>query len=503
MFLELIGFGTKRGKDHDPSVIGFKGSGIKLAAVAAMRLGLDLTISSTDERGRYVLSFEHEDVEAAGHRSQRIVLAYRTLSKGAPDGTPEEIDRRPWNMTLDAFMDWDKPIGADDDHSFKVLREFVCNAKDEDERFALSFSDDIAFAPEGETFVFLRYTDEVKRILHDEPDRYFKFLSSRAPLHVVEGKGAIYPKSEPGVTRLFHLGVLVGCEKPIFTYSAYDYSLENKDLISEERTIKRSHEYERELGAMLASVTDVPTIAFLVERIFAHEARLEVSALEDVKRIADDAALAWRTAFNARFAAEKVCIPSDDVQADTDAEELYGFKVARGIPFSLRPFMKLLGYPSAKEVQPVLGVITRIRFEDLNETDRLAFMVAFRLCARYFPERAKLPIVFFRGDDRRRDAILGYAAGKDGSMNEIWIACATPTSLHADFSGLLTTLIHEGRHIETQAGDYDRNFVRAAEKDILALVLRAEGVSEPGDQQEIAPNFVPVDIAEVTSKKEG
>ena len=514
-FLELIGFTTKRDRVEDVSVIGNKGSGTKLAAVAALRLGLRLAIASSDYLGRYVLTFDVEEVDIDGTKAKQIVLDYRTIAPQSRrpfigKAEPSVVrQRHPWSMTVDAFQDWDKPIGNDEARAFKVLREFVCNAYDEDKSFGLSLGSKVEFAKPGHTVVYLKYDETVRRVVQTEVAKYFKFMLKDPKKFVVPGVGEIFAKSDDKLTRLFLQGVLVECSDSYYRRSIYDYSLYDKTLLSEERTIKSWDAYKRRLGNLLAGVTDQGMVTAILENAVSHKAELEASALGTVASVDARPKAVWQTVIVARYGTASICLPSGNPQIDNDAQQIYGYRVVSDLPDSIRPFFRTLGYKGAQDLVPQQPEYERVRLQELDGDSRQRFRRAFRLFAKHFPSRAELPIVFFYAKDEKvREKILGYAGIGEKSFKEIWIAAKSPTTLASELD-IFETLVHEGRHVETQAGDYDRTFVHQAEKDTTIAVLRADGrdsfpdgsvLPEMGDPDSIVPNLVDpdeVDIEEV------
>src|SRR5688500_14839891 len=99
-YLEIISLSSKRERADDPAVIGNKGSGTKLAAIAALRLGLDLAISSTDDEGTYLLQFELRKVRIAGRDVRQIFFVYDPA--GVRLGKPRR-EVVPSSMIIEAF----------------------------------------------------------------------------------------------------------------------------------------------------------------------------------------------------------------------------------------------------------------------------------------------------------------------------------------------------------------------------------------------------------------
>ncbi len=497
-YLELIGLSSKRQSLADHAIIGFKGSGTKLAAVAALRLGLRVHIASSDSLGSYLLSYDLEEVDIDGQKVKQIFFNYDPY--GVRDGAEYAL-RYPSQMTVDAFADWDEAIGDDGQVAFKVLREFVCNAADSGE-YQFSLVDRPERAEPGETAVYLLYNDQVSSIF-GRPERYFKFVYAKKPARPLYADGAIgeiYPRSDRGKTRLFVLGVLVDCTSYSWRSSLFDYSLFRKTLISEERVIKSFHEYTAELGLLFAGLTDAALAAQILLGVSNRGAMIEEMALGSVKKIAPAARQAWLDAAHAVLG-QKIAVSSNNQQTDNDARQVYGYNVISQGNLSLAHFLKLLGVPEAKEIVPPVVAEDEYRLLDFGGLDadsRDRFHVAFSLFARHFPEQARLPLVLFQPLSPRLKAWAGFAGSGDACFKEIWIAAAEPTKLGPTAS-ILSTLIHEARHCATRTGDYDRAFIGRADQDIVRIILAEAGIEDQADGRTarrltdvpaIQPNFI-------------
>jgi len=497
-YLELIGLSSKRGSLADNSIIGSKGSGTKLASVAALRLGLNVAIASSDHLGRYLLSYDLEEVEIDGRKVRQIFFNYDPY--GTLDGREYAL-RYPSQMTIDAFADWDEAIGDDGKVAFKVLREFVCNAADSG-GYEFTLVEKPECVGPGETAVYLLYDERISSIF-DRPERYFKFVYDQRPvkpLYSDPAVGEIFPRSERNKTRLFVLGVLVDCTSYSWRNSLFDYSLFLKTLISEERVIKSFHAYTAELGRLFAGLNDKGLAAQILLGVSKRDGMIEEMALNSVKKVAASALPAWRDAVRGVFGL-KVAVSSGNKQTDNDAQQIYGYTVISQGNLGLAHFLKLLGVPEAKEIVPPLVAedeYQTLGFADLDPASRARFDLAFALFARHFPAEAKLPLVLFHPKSDRLKAWAGFAGSGEGCFREIWIAAESPTKLGA-VAAILSTLVHEARHCATKSGDYDREFVGRADEDIVRLIFREAGIKEPVEGQAvpalaaspaIRPNFV-------------
>ncbi len=492
-FLELIGLTTKRGQLDDSTIIGFKGSGTKLAPVAALRLGLNIAIASSDYLGRYLLRYEVEDVEVDGLKAKQVHFHYDPA--GEKDGKPFS-QRYPSQMTLDAFPDWDQPIGSDGQSAFKVLREYVCNAYDSGE-FHLELVERPELAPPGQTAVYLQYTPAIQA-LFAEPSRYFKFIyagTPERPVFSVPGVGEIYAKSESDKTRLFVLGVLVECSDRFWQESLYDYSLQAKSLISEERVIKNTYEYQKELGRLFSRLTDVCIAANVLRSVHTCGAAIEESALGHIEMLAGDARTCWRSASDAVFGA-KACVGSGKEVVDKDARQMYGYNVVSTETARLGKFLLQLGLPKAADIVPASNKVEEnldyvlLDYGLLDEPSRQRFEQAFAMFVRHFPARGKWPVVFYYPLTDQLKAAAGYA-GLDGKhCEEVWIAAKTLRTL-GSVADLVRVLVHETRHCETKVDDYDRAFVGRSDDEVVQLIFREAGRDRYDEATLLPPLGVP------------
>lgn len=495
-YLELIGFTTKREAVDDETVIGNKGSGTKLAAVAALRLGLDVAIASTDSYGRYFLTFDVEDVDVGGATAQQIFFRY--LNK-PPSGGPAKVVRYPSAMVIQAFQDWDRSIGSDGMASFKVLREFVCNAIDADKGYSIDIVERREHAAEGETAVYIKYTEEMRQMLfvHDVAPRYFKFMGRDKPIVSVPGLGAIYPKSDAESSRLFVLGVLVDCSSATWRTSIFDYSMSAKSLISEERIIKNVYEYMNEIARLFGRLVHKHVMANLLAGASTGKAGFEEDVLGRTRSFTEASKAAWLETVHALFG-EKIAVASGRKVIDNDCEQIYGYVPVGAGRTGLKEFLKALGIPKAEDIVPSEMKYDLVSYFALDQGSRTRFRQAFRLFAKHFPERAAMPIVLYHPLDDALRKLLGFTPMTgERAYQDIWLATRTPTEL-GSVQQIFETLVHESRHCLTKVDDYDRAFVHQAERDVAVGVFRTEGfgwyedgapVPPYGDPDAIEPNL--------------
>ena len=453
-FYELIGASNKRNRMSDPNVIGNKGSGAKLAVVPLLRLGLDVAVSSSDSDGEYILRYDTQEVDLGSRKASQIIFDY-----GAGNRFPSQL-------TLEAFRDWDRPIGDDDMKVFKALREYIANAWDEDKNFTVEFVDVIVQASPGTSVAYLTATDEVRHILEHLP-RYFKLLTKEKPRFATH-TGAILSKSEPGVTRLFSQGVLVDCKKLHYT-SVFDYSLDDKWLLSEERVIREWSDYQGAVGSLWFHINDITLIRELMGAIFSSEddGRLERAAIGSFKTPWSDNSVLWLQAWRELFG-EKALIGVGVVQTDQTARDT-GWIVVDNVPYDIRKFLQTCGIRNASDVVPkVPKPDEKPDWVEIVPTLQQQgwFDEAYAIFRRYYPAW-QYPVHFFRGEGYQWKNAGGHCGIKDRKFLEIWIAELSLTSV----KNILEILVHEGRHCHTKASDYDRRFTQDADRQIVEMLL--------------------------------
>jgi hypothetical protein len=486
-YLELIGFTTKRESVDDEAVIGNKGSGTKLAAVAALRLGLDVAIASTDSYGRYLLTFDVEDVDVGeGAMARQIFFRYLNFP---PGGKPAKTVRYPSNMVIQAFQDWDRPIGQDGMASFKVLREFICNAIDADKQYRIDIVDRQEPVAPGETAVYIRYTEEIRQMLFvpEAAPKYFKFMGRQKAIVTVPGLGSMYPKSDPETSRLFVLGVLVDCSSASWRKSVFDYSMSAKSLISEERIIKNVYEYMNEIARLFGTLVHKHVMANLLEAAATGKADFEEDVLGRTRSFTEASKKAWLETVHGLFG-ENIAVASGNKVIDNDCEQIYGHKPVGGGRTDLKEFLKALGIPRAEDIVPTKLKYDPVSYFALDQGSRNRFRTAFALFAKHFPERAGMPIVLYHPLDEALRKLLGFTPmSGERKFQDIWLATKTPTSL-GQVQEIFETLVHESRHCLTKVDDYDRAFVHQAERDVATVVFRGEGIASFDDGTPVPPH---------------
>ena len=462
-FLALIGFSAKRDQMDNLSTIGSKGSGAKLLVPAALRMGLKVFVCSSDEDGSYVLSYETRKIKLGQSEVQQIYFVY---------GEDKSV---PAQFILESFGDWDKPIGADSVSEFKIIREILVNARDADPEFRWEIID----SEEGgfqyrqdETTVFVSLTDGIAEIIQRNPGRYLKFLGVK-PHYSVPGIGEVYPKSSP-MTRVFVLGVLADCTPgDFFDTTLFDYSIADKNILSEERTIKNVPELRRKVALLLTSVNSVPFAKNLIKGILEGNASFENSCLE---YIPDDLPAENVKSFRAAWMemegfGEKAVLASFGLDAKylNEDAKVQGYNVKFISRAGLSRILCRAG------IKCVSDVVTRrlsekaiIKVEPTSKEKEMLDL-ALLVLKYYLPEAEKYPVGIFitRNPKARWDGVAGIGETR---FKEVL--------LHRNVFAkgilyVLEVLAHELRHCVSGANDYSPEFERQADKDQAFIMMRA------------------------------
>ncbi|MBI4457718.1 hypothetical protein HY633_02020 [Candidatus Uhrbacteria bacterium] len=485
LLLEYIGLSTRRDNPGDTTVIGEKGSGSKLATIGALRLGLELTISSHDASGPYRLSFEQKEMDVDGRRFHEIYFVYSSPDAADPEKTV--VTRKASSRMIESFQGWDQPIGDDDLKAFKAVREFICNAYDNDKSFVTGPAGISAQSAPGETAVYLKFTEDLKHILV-HPSRYFKFMAPGVQLVFgAQGIGQIYRKSDPDKTRLFLLGVLADCSADKRRTSIFDYSLDKKSLLSEERILVDQNAYDHELGRLLGQLSDPTLCKIILANVELGKAPLEAHLMWYISDMSQASKAAWLEAARDLFG-DKIAVADDGKDAamiNENAKQIHGYRLVAHNHYGPRRFLKYLGFPGAADVLR-FGEFDIVPYGEFDRASQDRFMAAFRLFAINNPAAVKLPIYFFLPKDERMARLLGFAGIGDRAFKEMWIAAKSATEL-PPMRSLFETLMHEARHCRTGKGDIDRAFIDRADQEIAEIAFREDGHIAFGDEGLVPP----------------
>ncbi|MBI2099292.1 hypothetical protein HYT45_02655 [Candidatus Uhrbacteria bacterium] len=461
--LELIGFSTKRDELANLAIIGSKGSGAKLLIPAALRLGLKVFVCSSDDGGPYVLGYETKRTKIGQNEVQQIYFAYEETSI-------------PAQFILESFGDWDKPIGADSVREFKIIREILVNARDADPEFHWDLTDseegNLNYDP-NEMTVFVSLTDGVAEVVQRNPGRYFKFLGAK-PDYGASGIGNIYPKSSPQ-TRVFVLGVLAECSKgDFFDAALFDYSIDDKNILSEERIIKNEYELRCKIAALLTSTKSVPFAKDLIKGILEGKAGFENSCLHFFPDgiAAEQLENFFKAWMEMEGFGEKAVIATG---AGDDARLLNEDARYRGYLVKNINHTGLLRLLVAAGIKTVADVVTRRPPEEaiikVEPTSKEKEMLdwALAILKHYLPAAKKYPVGVFVSNDPRANW-HGLAGTGETRFKEMLVERG---AFKKGLMYVLEILAHELRHCVSGANDYSTEFEKQADKDQSAIMMRA------------------------------
>ncbi len=458
-FWELVGATSKT--KADSSQIGFKGSGAKFAVIPALRLGLGLTITSSDKDGPYTLTYF---TQRSRQGFQQIFLNYNNGK-----------DTRSTSFTINSLQGWDEPIGDDKIRVFKLLREVIANARDADPNFRVGEVANISLPKTGITSVYIGWSDEFAKVFK-KPEQYFKFLGQDKPSHTLTIKNRdnltvkLYPRSEDGHIRIFIQDVLAHCGAGV---AAFDYSFDDKDLLGEERVIKDWGDLLQDVYLTLTFLDEenaiVPAIsALLAPASLEREAvSRSLEALDHGRLIDRLKRVSWLSAWQ-EFMGTNALLSMGNDEIDRDMK-FQQFTVVSVGNYSLASFLEAQGVPTVSGKYLELSKKERVGAEELSVKERNIINEAIRILRENYPDQVNLPrIYFYKQALRTEDGITLFEG-----QGAIWINIAV---LAEGLKKTLETLAHEYRHHVTKRRDYNRVFVQSADPIIAELLIERDKI---------------------------
>ncbi len=459
-FLELLGATDK--DINNQSTIGFKGSGAKLASIPALRLGLSLIVMSSDNTGPYKLEYA---TKKSDHGFDQIILNYN-------DG--EYIKET--SLTTNGFQDWTKPIGDDCLVTFKLLREVIVNAYDADKDFRLERVHNIKSAKTGYTSVYISWHKDFQEILR-KPECHFKFMSKDKPLIDVTddfGNRVSFYSQSSQKTRIFIQGVLVACER--YSSAMFDYSLSDKNLLSEERIVK---DWQAMLNTIIKAISylgnqdsfsvmvytkDLQNIIDqLLERfvefegfeggLFNHGARFYRSI--NVQGM-------WLKAWDKKYGTALLTYEHDPIKEYS--VKSWGYSIRKVVRSGVYELLQNKGIATVEGTYARLSLQDTVLEKDLSDFQRETLSKACLVFEMLYPKpNAQLPpIRFFR---QSFNTTNGEADQKGHSIG------LNVNTLNRGLRFTLEVLAHEYRHIYTGGKDDDAIFINEADCVIAKLLL--------------------------------
>lgn len=492
-YLFFIGGSKKSGRADDLYTIGYKGSGLKLALIGALRLNLRVIITSVDAAGAYIMSPTIKPIHLDGKKYHQIYhVYYREISawlmKKSLGTKPDnglaalsplgKVKETPY--LLEAFADCTDPVGADDKKIFKTAREFIVNAYDEDSGLIIDCVDENHLRPAAvnETIIYLEASRELINLLSpQELLGYFKFFEICPPaVHGESSIGYVYPKTDNQMTRLFIRGVLAGAIADREQSACFDYSLVDQNFLSEERVIKNIDAYRYRVGDLLVKITNPVLAAKILLAIANGFGQFENhSFLWGDFRDAPEENV--RQAYSQAWAVfgEKAILPARNAEFNHRAEQV-GWKLIH-YPFSyhLQAFLQACGVKTSADVVPIQGQMDFLpaRESELNATQLVVYKRARELLYQYFPRAKKYPIRLLKSKPGGNVSDICGIAGEQATLyKEICLNIAHPdfNTLHT----LLETMIHEYCHCASQTSDYKAGFIKQAIVCVVEVIFKNE-----------------------------
>lgn len=494
-YLFLVGGSKKRGRADDLRTTGFKGTGLKLAMIGALRLNLKMFVTSSDDCGPYMMTpfarrtqVDGQDFSQLCHRYYRVLPAetfnwfWKIFKKSASERMMVEREKET-EFLLESFADFTEAIGADDKPSFKTIREPICNAYDEDEKFTLSYVEASEVVPAGdnETVVYLQCTPEMLAIFSTEQIcRYFKlFPNCPKPIWGHPEIGWLYPKSDPMMTRLFVRGVLAGVNNNTEQTSCFDYSLLDQQLVSEDKVIKDEEVYRYRAGGLITMVNSMELAATILDAVCTGQGNFENQAVlwNDYSSAPSEAVrVAYYGAWHHLFGPYAI-LPLGKAEIDHRAEQS-GYHL-KHFPLSanFRRFLLACGIRTSDDVVPKQGQMDFLPADEseLSQIQLAVYHLARELLYKYFPQAKKYPIRLLKSKSGGNVVnTCGVAGEKETIFKEIYLNIAHP--FFNTLRTLLHTMIHEYHHCESKATDFTHNFVESTVNGEVDLIFRNENI---------------------------
>ncbi len=495
LYLFLMGGSDKRGVVDDLSIIGEKGSGLKLAIIGALKLGLRVIFTSVDQAGPYTMVPTVRPVVVDNHTFNQIFYEYiregqiklptwweRLLGKKPLVGTMVEIEKvveTPY--MLESFKDYTEPVGDDDKKIFKVFRELVANAHDADKQFILSAvsPSDITSASLNEVIVYLEITKELIKLLSTkERAKYFKiFKDCPEPLCGDAERGFIYSKSDPIQTRLFVRGVVSGVSTAEENTSCFDYSFPHQYLLAEDKTIKDIDTYRFRVGMFLQTLDSVYLAKRIIAQMAINFANFENSALQWVQSdvsLPEPVRQAYCQAWWEIFGKDKVILPGTKTELDHSAEQS-GYNIATmKMSVGTMRLLKACGVLTSNNIVPMQGEMgfTPASIDELSTEYRANYETGVRLMHHYFPGFKDIPHRLVKREDKysKYVEVRAYAGELETEYKEMCFNIKHFDSLR----NALLMMVHEYRHCKSKAKDLTKAFDKAADEQAVDLIFRNE-----------------------------
>jgi hypothetical protein len=433
-----------------------------------LALGMVIWIASTDSEGAYLVTYGVEPRTRDGEDDSRVVRIYHEGGKTRRDVT---------EFAPGAFMNWSKPIGDDDKKEFRVWREYFRNAKDADPSAPIvTAAHEASPVITGMTAAYLTRTGEYEAIMRT-PERYFKYLSKDKAFFQVPGVGQFWPKSQFGVTRLFSLGTLAYCNDctRVNWSTLYDYSFDEKSLMSEERTFENMNRVYLELGRMLCQVPSVQLAKALLEAMLAGKAELERLALGQVTaKWAIPSKDRWRAAWRAIHGDDAVIATGN--WFDQHARISFRKEPVSVSSHGLKAFLKICGVEESSDVVPASD---RLGYRVIAPTppEKAVLDEARGILLARHPELRDVPVRIYEPlDSATAQAARGFCLPPTPPYKEVYLR----RDELADIRKALGTLNHEYRHVRTGAADGTPEFMDRADEDEVDLLLELRRREEAG-----------------------
>ncbi len=461
LLLQIIGLGEKQAAREGHITVGQFKSGFKLAVPAATRRNWRIFVSSSDEMGRYGLTFSANDISIP----QKGKIIRTALMRYHFSGDHDYCNDLP--ISLEAFPNWENAFPEDGNPAYPIVREFIANAFDEDPFAAISFEAEAPALAEPGTFaVYIEQTPEVVKVITRDWPKYFKMFET--PIFGMPGSGAIYPKSSKQ-SRYFNDGYLVDCHKASESHnlgnSLFDYEACGNDLVTEMRTLKSHNLFKLRMAQVFAGITDPVLFEMIFDHAYSNLFSFEQTVLGSIGKalMGDHFRKMVKQLWVKKFG-DKSILRSSLEDYNIYMSKMWKYKVV-SLPESLHTLFQKAGIPDAKEFYD--NFAEQWTFRDANEEERRKIEKALAYFSRikHYKEQLESFYIGIVVDNNPLKTIHGiYQDGKI-YIEETYCREAHPLEIAG-------TISHENIHAQTKASDVDILFLRRTEQEsMFNLVL--------------------------------
>jgi len=437
-----IGTSTKR---NDSEAIGQFGSGLKFGSTLALKKGLEFYIQTNDWLAKPVI--EPQTYTKDGQEYSFNAIAYEFNYYGGSHTSFKRREKIKTSFTTDMGLNWTD--------EWQLVREIICNGVDE-KNFRYEITRQILPPADGLVRVYVEVNDEIQRIVNNF-DYYFAFNETLLFSHpryggLLEGNTFdIYCK---------HVLIQQGrdSEKSLFRYNL-------PVTLTEERKLANNYEVSQYIGKLWGSLTDENLIMQIFrksEKRGGNPYPAEFNKLDWYYLYIINKEL-WVNTFKKVYGNKAVLFTHP--QAAIIAMNSGAAVIELHEGFAERLIELIEDFPTDLAALGRKEIDYDFDYQPTREENDILNKAA--MIVRSFHPKMNYEIQVFKPVTEKAQSINGRVLEDDNGNQSIAIN-------HRQLSGLIeavATLNHERRHIETGAGDGDRQFVYQTDREVAELMI--------------------------------